>query len=135
MLKPIPRYVIVGALCAALYNVTMIAGDRLRIHYAVSTVVAFVMIVALGYVLHCKFTFSEALSLRGLVRYTAAMILSLPLSLGGMFLLRDLAHLPMVIASPTLTALLFGWNYLATHWAVVTRKLGRKAADFDKVAP
>jgi putative flippase GtrA len=95
----------------------------------VSTLVAFVAIVAIGYTLHCLFTFSEKLSLRGLVRYTAAMLLTLPFSLGGMFVMRDLVHIPMWIASPLLTGLLFCWNYVATHWAVVTRRLtGKKTA-------
>jgi len=134
MFKPIPRYVLVGALCATLYNATMIVGDWAGLHYVVSTLIAFVLVVSLGYYLHCTFTFSERLSLRGLARYTAAMIVSLPLSVGGMFLLRDMAHLPMMVASPTLTVLLFGWNYLATHWAVVTRRLGRKAKALDEAA-
>ncbi len=135
MFKPIPRYVLVGAFCAGLYNAIMIAGDWARLHYVVSTIVAFVLIVVVGYVLHCKFTFSEPLSLRGFGRYTVAMLVTLPLSIGGMFVLRDLIHLPMVLASPTLTVLLFAWNYLATHWAVVTRKLGSKPDKLDQVVP
>ena len=135
MLKPIPRYVVVGALCAGLYNGVMLAGDREGLHYAVSTVIAFVLIVTTGYVLHCKYTFTEALTWRGFARYVAAMLVSLPISIGGMFVLRDVAHLPMIIASPAFTAVMFAWNYLATHWAVVTRKLGRKPSPLDGVAP
>ena len=30
------------------------------------------------------------------------------------------------LASPLLTVLLFGWNFVATRWAVVTRALARK---------
>src|SRR5271169_3276957 len=85
----IPRYTIVGAICAAIYNGMMIAGDALGVHYAISTGVAFVIIVVTGYTLHCRFTFSEQLSARGFVRYTAAMLLTLPFSLGGMYLLHD----------------------------------------------
>jgi putative flippase GtrA len=130
----IPRYVVVGALCAGLYNLIMIAGDWAAVRYGVSpavsniasNTVAFVVNIAVGYTLHCKFTFSEPMSLRGLVRYTAAMLLNLPLSIGGIGLLHSLLRLPMWIASPLVTALLFGWNYVATHWAVVTRVLTRK---------
>ena len=129
MLRAIPRYVIVGGLCAGLYNVIMVAGDWAGLHYAASTAFAFVLIVALGYILHCTFTFSEPMTLRGLVRYAAAMSLTLPLSLGAMFVLRDLVRAPMPIASPTVTVMLFAWNYAATHWAVVTRKLARRPAD------
>ena len=128
----IPRYTIVGAICAAIYNGMMIAGDALGVHYAVSTGVAFVIIVITGYALHCLYTFSERLSVRGFVRYTAAMLLTLPFSLGGMYLLRDLAHVPMWLASPFLTAVMFCWNFVATHWAVVTQVIGRKKAALDK---
>ena len=81
-----------------------------------------------GYALHCLYTFSEQLSVRGFARYTAAMLLTLPFSLGGMYLLRDVAHAPMWLASPFLTALMFVWNYVATHWAVVTHAFTRKKA-------
>lgn len=134
-LDRIPRYVVVGALCAGLYNLIMIAADWLgagHISKAVlivaSTTFAFVVNVLVGYVLHCRFTFSEPMSLRGLARYTAAMLLNLPLSIGGIWLLNGLARLPMWVASPLLTGFLFAWNYVATHWAVVTRVLSGKKA-------
>lgn len=122
----VPRYVIVGAFCAGLYNVIMIAGDALRVGYVWSTVFAFVLLVLIGYALHCLYTFSEKLTLSGLARYTGAMLLTLPLSLGGIYLFRGLAHLPMWIASPLLTLSLFVWNFVATRWAVVTRALTHK---------
>ena len=128
----IPRYTVVGAICAAIYNGMMIAGDALGVHYAVSTGVAFVIIVITGYALHCLYTFSEKLSMRGFARYTAAMLLTLPFSLGGMFLLRDVTHLPMWFASPFLTGVMFCWNFVAAHWAVVTNAIGRKKTALDK---
>jgi putative flippase GtrA len=122
----IPRYVVVGAFCAGLYNLIMIAGDALKVSYVWSTVFAFVLLVLVGYALHCLYTFSEKLSVRGLARYTGAMLLTLPLSLAGIWLFRGLAHLPMWIASPLLTLSLFVWNFVATRWAVVTRALTGK---------
>jgi putative flippase GtrA len=122
----IPRYTVVGAACAAIYNGMMIGGDALGFHYALTTGAAFVIIVVAGYLLHCLWTFSEQLSARGFWRYTAAMLLTLPASLGGMWLLKDVAHLPMWFASPFLTGVMFCWNFVATHWAVVTQALGRK---------
>jgi putative flippase GtrA len=127
----IPRYTIVGAICAGIYNGMMIAGDALGVHFAVTTGVAFVIIVVAGYLMHCLYTFSERLSLRGFLRYSAAMLLTLPASLGGMWLLKDVAHLPMWFAAPFLTGAMFCWNFVATHWAVVTqgfRKKGQPAA-------
>ena len=131
----VPRYVVVGAFCAGLYNVIMIAADALHVSYVASTVFAFVLLVLIGYALHCLYTFSEKLSLPGLARYTAAMLLTLPLSLLGIYLFRGLAHLPMWIASPLLTLTLFAWNFLATRWAVVTRVLTRKKGAPKELAP
>ena len=126
----IPRYVLVGALCAGLYNLIMIAGDALGVHFVASTVFAFVVNVLVGYTLHCRFTFSEPMTWPGLARYTAAMLLNLPLSIVGIWLLHDVVRLPIWLASPLLTAFLFAWNYVATHWAVVTRVLtGKKNAE------
>ena len=99
-LDRIPRYVLVGALCAGLYNLIMIAGDRLGVNFIASSTFAFVVNVLLGYTLHCRFTFSERMSLRGLARYTAAMLLTLPLSIGGVALLHGALRLPMWLASP-----------------------------------
>jgi putative flippase GtrA len=127
----IPRYTVVGALCAGIYNAIMIAGDALGVHYAVATGVAFVIIVITGYSLHCLYTFSEKLSLRGFVRYTGAMTLTLPLSLGGMWLLRGVMHAPMWFASPFLTGAMFCLNFVAAHWAVVTQVIGRKKTPLD----
>jgi putative flippase GtrA len=108
----------------------MIAGDAAGVNFVASTVVAFVVNVLVGYTLHCRFTFSERMSWNGLARYTAAMLLNLPLSIVGIWLLHSVLRLPMWLASPLLTAFLFCWNYVATHWAVVTRVLtGKKGAE------
>jgi putative flippase GtrA len=131
----IPRYALVGALCAGLYNVIMIAGDALGVNFVASSVFAFVVNVAVGYTLHCRFTFSEPMTVRGLARYTAAMLLNLPLSIGGVWLLHGVLRAPMWLASPAVTALLFVWNYVATHWAVVTRVLSRKKGAPGEFAP
>ena len=131
----IPRYALVGALCAGLYNLIMIAGDAAGVNFVASTVVAFVVNVLVGYTLHCRFTFSEPMTVRGLARYTAAMLLNLPLSIGGVWLLHGVVRAPMWLASPVVTALLFVWNYVATHWAVVTRVLSRKKGAPGEFAP
>ena len=131
----IPRYVLVGGLCAGLYNLIMIAGDALGVNFVASTGFAFVVNVLVGYTLHCRFTFSEPMTWRGFARYTAAMLLNLPLSVVGIWLLNGVVRLPMWVASPLVTVLLFCWNYVATHWAVVTRVLSGKKGAERQAAP
>jgi putative flippase GtrA len=112
----------------------MIVGDRLGVNYVAANLVAFVINVLVGYALHCWYTFSQRMSVTGLARYTLAMLIALPLSLFGMYVLKGLAHLPMLIASPAVTALLFVWNYLATHWAVFTRSFFRRRRALDQAS-
>jgi putative flippase GtrA len=134
MFHRIPRYIVVGALCAVIYNIFMVLGDAIGVHYLWSTVVAFIALVLLGYLLHCRFTFSQPMSLSGLARYAAAMALTLPLSAGGMYVLRDLLRVPMTAAAPTVTVSLFVWNYLAARWAVIARRLKPRARPLDEAA-
>ena len=55
-------------------------------------------------------------------RYLGAMAFNLPLSIMLLFLFHDLAHLPMIIASPLATIALFVANYFLSAWAIVGGK-------------
>src|SRR5512138_3056818 len=113
------RFYSVGLLCALLHNAIMIGGDWLGLHYAVSNVVSFCAVVVVGYRLHSGWTFPGAV--RGqasFARYALSMAANLPLSLAGMFLLVDLAGLPVALAAPAVTVLLAAFNYFAGRWAL-----------------
>jgi len=111
--RSIPRYLVVGAALALLSNVILIAFDRLGIHYAVSCVVAFMITLILAYGLHTQWTFGSERSLRGLLRYGAAMALNLPVSMALLFALVTLGGMTMLIAAPAATILLTAFNYVA----------------------
>ena len=113
------RYAIVGLACALLHNVIMIGLDYWHVHYAASALVSFVVVVLAGYALHISFTFREQASFASLWRYTAGMATNYPLNVALLFLMCEIAHLPMAIAAPAATVLLFGWNYLLSRWAIV----------------
>jgi putative flippase GtrA len=115
----LPRYAIVGAICAGIYNATMIVGAAAHVHYVVSTLIAYVEVVAVGYALHCLFTFSQSFGVASAVRYVLVTAINIPISIGLMFVLHDLLRLPMIVASPTLTLMLVVWNYLASRWALL----------------
>jgi len=127
MIRAAPRYLVVGATCAVLHNVIMIAGDVLGLHYVASTLVSFVIVVLCGYGLHSTFTFGRELSLSSLRRYALGMAANLPGSIVLMFVFCSLAGIPVTIAAPATTVILFLWNFAMSHWAIVANPATRRA--------
>ena len=119
------RYVLVGGGCALLHNAVMIGADHAGLHYAVSLVISYLLVVVVGYLLHVRFTFKGTRSAAGLVRYAIPMAANFPLTLAGMFLLCDLARVPVAVAAPVLTVLMFALNYVFSRWAILGSRGGR----------
>jgi len=119
------RYLAVGATCAVLNSVILIGLDRFGVHYVVSSLIAFVVVVAVGYSLHSWFTFRVRRGLSTFALYAVALAANYPLQVLMLYLLVDLARLPIVIASPISTLALAGWNVFATRWALVRRPPAR----------
>lgn len=120
------RFLVVGFACALLHNAIMILGDRVGLHYAVSSVLSFCIVVTLGYRLHSGWTFSQAEQSRSsFVRYAFAASANLPLSIAGMFVLVDLGGMSVPLASPLVTVLLFAFNFAASRWALRVRRARR----------
>ncbi len=122
MIRAVPRYLAVGATCAILHNVIMIAGDFVGLHYVASTLVSFVIVVLCGYGLHSTFTFGRDLSLSSLWRYALGMAANLPGSLVLMFVLCSLAGIPVVVAAPATTVILFLWNFAVSRPGAIVRE-------------
>lgn len=122
-----PRYLLVGATCAALYNVILIAGDFLGLHYAVCTLISYLVVVLWGYGLHARFTFGRELSVSSLFRYALGMAGNLPGSLALMCVFCSLAGFPVAIGAPATTVILFLWNFAVAHWAIVANPAARRA--------
>lgn len=113
------RALLVGLTCAVLHNAIMIAGDWAGLHYAASLAVSFVVLVVLGYCLHSAWTFEGAVrSGSSFGRYVLVALGNYPLSLAGMFVFVDLVSLPVAIASPIVTVLMFAANLLGNRWAL-----------------
>ena len=115
------RYLTVGALCAVTHNVIMIGADFAGLHYVLATFVSFLILTPMGYLLHCRFTFREAVSAAGFLRFTAGIIAAYPLSLGLMVLFCTGLGWPVLVAAPLTTVLLIVYNYISAHWAIVRR--------------
>ena len=113
------RFLSVGLACALLHNAVMIGGDWLGLHYAVSSVVSYVVVVTFGYLLHSAWTFSGAQrGGRSFVRYALMASANLPLSILGMFVFVDLAGFSVPFASPLVTVLLVIFNFAGSRWAL-----------------
>jgi putative flippase GtrA len=115
----VERFFTAGFACAMLHNAIMIGGDWLGLHYAVSSLLSFVIVCAFGYALHSRWTFPGAQRGRApFARYALTMSANLPLSLAGLFVLVDLAGLAVAVAAPLVTVLLVAFNFLGARWAL-----------------
>lgn len=122
----IKRFLAVGLACALLHNAIMIAGDWLGLHYAVSSVVSFALVVAFGYGLHSGWTYAGAQ--RGGTSFTRYALMAsgnLPLSIAGMFVFVDFAGISVPLAAPIVTLLLVLFNFAGTRWALRVNRAAR----------
>lgn len=113
------RFATVGALCAILSNVAVIALVRQGFSGLTASVLAFGPVLITGYVLHTSFTFETRPSRATFLRYTLAMLANFPLWAAALYLFGDLLHVSIALLAPATTVLIFIWNYLATRWTWV----------------
>jgi putative flippase GtrA len=119
----IGRFLGVGLACALLHNVIMIGGDFAGWHYVVSSLVSLAVVAVFGYALHTRWTFPGAE--RGhasFARYAVTVSANYPLSLAGLYVFVDLFGVPVPVAAPAVTALLFLFNWIANRWALRVRR-------------
>ena len=118
------RYLTVGLACALLHNAIVISGDWAGVHYAVSTLLSFAIVVALGYWLHSGWTFSGTRrSGMSLGRYVVMASANYPMSVAGMFVLVDRLGWSVPAATPIVTLLLATLNFFGSRWALRARQL------------
>lgn len=115
------RYTAVSAVCALLSNAIVIVCVDRGFSGPVASVFAFVPVLLLGYALHCLFTFGTEPSRVSLARYFLAVSANLPLWICGLYLFYNLLRIPIAIATPTLTLILFAWNFASARWAFLSR--------------
>jgi putative flippase GtrA len=101
----------------------MLANDFLGGYYLVGTVIAFAIVTPMAYVLHSKFTFSEPLRLKALMRFAGGVAAAYPVAAGMMIVLCSGLRLSVAVATPITTVLMYGWNFAAAHWSIL-RGLG-----------
>jgi putative flippase GtrA len=113
------RALVVGFVCALAHNAIMIVGDWMGLHYALSLVFSFLIVVVLGYRLHSGWTFREAVRTRASFgRYALVASANYPASLAGRFVFVDLLNFSVPVASPVVTVMLFALNFAGNRWAL-----------------
>jgi putative flippase GtrA len=124
------RFAIVGVICAATHNAIVLAADWWQIHYALSCLLSYVVVVVLGFALHARVTFEQPPTAASFTRYAVSMAANYPITLALLFLMCDVAGWPVAVAAPTATVLLMTWNFLASRWAIV-----RKPSAIEPASP
>lgn len=112
------RYTLVGAACAAIYNAVMILGGCAGGGYVRLSLLAFVIVTPIGYLLHARFTFGVRRSWHDFLRFTWGLATGFPVYFLVMAGLCSGLHLAVAVAAPIATVAMYGWNYASAHWAL-----------------
>lgn len=118
LIRYVPRYACVGFACAAFNNILLIGLDASGFHYATSVIVSALVMTPVGFYLQTRYTFSSEPYFQRFWRYAALLLLNPPLSWALLWVIHDYGELPMIWAAPTITLLLFMWNYFASSWTL-----------------
>lgn len=113
------RYTLIGLVCALSNYVIMLLNDAAGGHYLLGTMIAFVIVTPMAYVLHSWFTFREPLRVVGLFRFIMGAASAYPVAAGLMVLLCSGLRLSVAVAWPIVTVAIFGWNFAAAHWSIL----------------
>ena len=113
-------------LCAGINNIILIAGDWLRVHYALLLLVCYFTSSSVGYVYHCRITFNQAMSVGGYANFVAGIWLGLPISYGLIALMTDWFGWPMGIAAPVMTLIMFLYHFGVARLTIRMNNRGRK---------
>ena len=129
----LPRFVVVGAICAVLSNAAVIGLVGCGFTSVVASLLAFTPVLLIGYALHSAFTFGSPTTRVTFGRYTLAVATNFPAWAALLYLLCDVLHVPVGIVAPAATALIFLWSYIAVRWAFVpgARSINRGASNDD----
>ena len=113
------RYLAGGGACALLHNIIMIGTSAYGMPYPPALVLSFLLTVPIGYLIHSAYTFEKARSWQRLQRFMAGAVSGFLLSAALMVLLCSGLGMPVAIATPIVTLLLFVWNFTLARWAIL----------------
>jgi putative flippase GtrA len=111
------RYTIVGGLCAVINNLLLIGVVTLGLGYLAGIFAVCAPMLVIGYSLHALVTFEKPLSLVDFLRFSIGNLASYPMWIASHVVLCSVLALPIYVATPIATLILFCANYLLAHWA------------------
>jgi putative flippase GtrA len=121
MIRQSVRYSAVGAVCACASNLIIIGGDLTGINDQVALVLAVATVTPLGYILQSWFTYGSPLSMQHFMRFLCGVGVGTLWFVLLMTLFQRIIGMPVWIASPLTTLLVFVWNFAASRWAILWR--------------
>ena len=116
------RYLIVGAVCAALNNILLIGADWVGLHYSAAIALTIAITLPIAYFSHALWTFSSQISIQSFARFVAGSFSSVVVAAALVAGLRGWIGMPMLFAAPIATILMVLYNFVMTRWAVSNRK-------------
>lgn len=119
LLRQSGRYLSGGAICALLHNVLVIGVTLAGVPYTVALVVSFLVTTPVGYLFHTAVTFGEPRSSGRLIRFMGGSLAGFGWSAALMIVACSGLGLPVAIATPLVTAIVFLWNFASARWAIV----------------
>lgn len=106
------RYLVVSGICMAVHVTVLIVADRAGLPLAAAFVLSFAIVVAIGYLLHARVTFSIPPGAASFSHYVLAMAAMIPVSAACLWLFARGLAWPMPLAAPTGTLASAAVNFL-----------------------
>ncbi|MBX9663897.1 glycosyltransferase [Novosphingobium sp.] len=118
-IRPIPVYSVAAVALAVLHNAIMIGLDWFGVHYVLCQLASAMVLLPVGYLtMTSGAIFRTRRSWAAFASYSAILISNLPISLALLWLLRGEMALPMLVAAPLSSLVLYMWNYVASFFAL-----------------
>jgi putative flippase GtrA len=119
LMRQSARYLAGGLACALLYNAIVIAMSACGMPYPPALVLSFLVATPVGYAIHSAYTFEQAYSARRLQRFMVAAVSGFFISAALTALFCSGLGMPVAVATPIATVLMFFWNFAVSRWAIL----------------
>lgn len=120
--KTAPGYAVVAVVCVVLNNSLLVGLDYAGLHYVFSALTAAAIIIPISYVLHCQFTYSTNEQRTNFLIYAIFQSANVPATLVLLFLLHDLAGIPMAGSAILLTIIMAAYNFLGSFLVIAVNR-------------